>query len=212
MEKITYKTIKNNTLFEIDKIKGSRFIGRLFIIESKEEAEKELNDLKKRIHDARHHCYAYKIGIGENAITRFSDDGEPSGTAGKPLMTIINSLDVTNVMIVVTRYFGGIKLGTGGLIRAYTETAKAIFDKIEIIDIEINDFLEFLYNYDMTNLVMSILNKFSASIIKEQFDDCARVVVSINKGYTQIFIDELYERSNGQIKVIINTKKENETK
>lgn len=105
--------------------KKSRFIGYAVPAESEEEALAAVEKIKKKHYDARHNCYAFSIGTGPQPLLRFSDDGEPQGTAGKPILEVIGGSGVRNVCIVVTRYFGGTLLGTGGLVRAYTEAAKA---------------------------------------------------------------------------------------
>lgn len=105
--------------------KKSRFIGYTAAVEAEEEAGAFIESIKKKHYDARHNCYAYSIGTGSQPVLRFSDDGEPQGTAGKPILEVIQGSGVRNVCIVVTRYFGGTLLGTGGLVRAYTDAAKA---------------------------------------------------------------------------------------
>lgn len=105
--------------------KKSRFIGYARPAETEEEALEFIEEIKKKHYDARHNCYAFSIGTGQQPLLRFSDDGEPQGTAGKPILEVISGSGIRNVCIVVTRYFGGTLLGTGGLVRAYTDAAKA---------------------------------------------------------------------------------------
>lgn len=112
--------------------KKSRFIGCIRHVETEEEADAFVTEMKKKHYNARHNCYAYSIGEGQ-PLLRFSDDGEPGGTAGKPILEVITGRKLCNVCIVVTRYFGGTLLGTGGLVRAYTEAAKACIDTTEIV-------------------------------------------------------------------------------
>lgn len=118
-----YQTVYEGGRGEIVE-KKSRFIAEVFPVETEEEAAEILGDIKKQSWDARHHCWAYVIGE-ERVKERFSDDGEPGGTAGKPILEVIRGYELQNVLIVVTRYFGGILLGTGGLVRAYTQAAQA---------------------------------------------------------------------------------------
>jgi len=124
-----YKTIKEKNIAEIVE-KKSKFIGQVFYIESKEEAEDFILEMKKEYYDARHNCYAYSVFDSEKGevYTKSSDDGEPSGTAGVPILSVINGNNLVNVLIVVTRYFGGILLGTGGLVRAYKEAAEKVIN------------------------------------------------------------------------------------
>lgn len=124
-----YKTIKDKNIAEIVE-KKSKFIAQVFYIESKEEAEDIIFEMKKEYYDARHNCYAYSVFNTEKneVYTKYSDDGEPSGTAGVPILSVINGNNLVNVLIIVTRYFGGILLGTGGLVRAYKEAAEKVID------------------------------------------------------------------------------------
>lgn len=115
-----FKTISENEVKAEIVEKKSKFIANLFYVENVEEAENKIKQLKKIYFDARHNCFAYSIYTKEGIVNRFSDDGEPSGTAGLPMLNVLQSQKICNVLIVVTRYFGGILLGTGGLVRAYT--------------------------------------------------------------------------------------------
>lgn len=115
--------------------KKSRFIGDVYNIENEEDALYYINETKKKYWDARHHCYAYIIG-DNNEIKRFSDDGEPSGTAGKPILDVLDKSGIANCLIIVTRYFGGTLLGTGGLIRAYSEAAKSGIEASGIMEVK----------------------------------------------------------------------------
>ncbi len=151
----TYRTIKSPSK-GIFKDRGSKFIGLAYRINSVEEVQQILDSVKKEYRDARHHCYAYKIGLDDNTW-RTNDDGEPSGTAGKPILGQINSFDLTNVLIVVVRYFGGTLLGVGGLINAYRNAAKdALSDALVITELVITEYdLEFPYS--SMNDVMTLI-------------------------------------------------------
>lgn len=121
-----FYTIKENISAEITE-KKSKFIANLFYIESKEEAEAIIKETKKKYHDARHNCIAYRVMENESIVEKSSDDGEPSGTAGSPMLEILKNQNLCNILVIVTRYFGGILLGTGGLVRAYSDaTIKGI--------------------------------------------------------------------------------------
>ena len=121
-----FYTIKQDCQAEITE-KKSKFIANLFYVESKQEAERIIRETKKKYHDARHNCIAYRIAEDEGILEKQSDDGEPSGTAGSPMLEILKGQNLCNILIIVTRYFGGILLGTGGLVRAYSDaTIKAI--------------------------------------------------------------------------------------
>ncbi len=139
-------TIKENIQTEIVE-KKSKFICNLFKVENKEEAEKIIKETKKKYYDARHNCVAYRVMENENIVEKSSDDGEPSGTAGGPMLNILQKNNMCNILVIVTRYFGGILLGTGGLVRAYSDvTIKAIDKSYKIekcIGIEAETILEY---------------------------------------------------------------------
>ena len=128
-----FNTIKEDTTAEIVE-KKSKFIANVFYIESQEEAEEKIKMVGKKYFDARHNCYAYSIFTKNGIVNKFSDDGEPSGTAGAPMLNILTGKGITNVLVVVTRYFGGILLGTGGLVRAYTGATQEALEKASIIE------------------------------------------------------------------------------
>ncbi len=147
-------TIKNNLETEIV-VKKSKFIANLIKVTSKQDAEEKIKNIKKKYFDARHNCISYRVLEDENIIERFSDDGEPAGTAGKPMLNILQKNNLVNVLIVVTRYFGGILLGTGGLVRAYSDSLLKAIDENEIrqlvigieceVNLEYNNFEKFKY-------------------------------------------------------------------
>ncbi len=125
-----FKTIKKEIETSITE-KKSKFICHIYHVESVEEAEEKLDEVRKKYHDARHNCYAYRIADGDTS--KASDDGEPSGTAGVPMLNILNGNNLSNVLVVVTRYFGGILLGTGGLVRAYSLATTTAIEEAEIL-------------------------------------------------------------------------------
>ena len=128
-----FKSIKENATAEVVE-KKSKFIANVFYVESKEEAEEIIKSSNKKYHDARHNCYAYRVITSDGIIEKASDDGEPSGTAGAPMLTILSKNDLANVLVIVTRYFGGILLGTGGLVKAYSEACSLGIKKASIIE------------------------------------------------------------------------------
>ena len=117
-----FYTIRQNAMIELVE-KKSRFIANIFYVENKDECEEIIKQMKKRYYDAKHNCFAFSIFDGKNVLQKCSDDGEPSGTAGEPILNAIQKNNLNNVLIIVTRYFGGILLGAGGLIRAYSNSA-----------------------------------------------------------------------------------------
>ena len=154
------------------KEKGSKFIAEAFTVMSEDEAKAAIAEIKKKYFDARHHCYAYMIGPDKKTF-RSSDDGEPSGTAGKPILNQILSKDVTNVCVVVTRYFGGIKLGTSGLINAYKTAARDALDNAQIVEKTINEFYSLEFEYPLMNEVMRIMKEEDLQQLNPRFElDC----------------------------------------
>ena len=131
------KTITGNTEAEIVE-KRSKFISNLYYVETVEQAENKLKEIKKKYNDARHNCFAYRVCEKNTIVERASDDGEPSGTAGAPMLNLLSKSDLTNCLVIVTRYFGGILLGTGGLVRAYTESAKQAIEKAKSFNFDLN--------------------------------------------------------------------------
>ena len=182
------------------KDRGSKFLAFAYPVESEEEIKQIQENLRSEYHDARHHCYAYMLGI-EKENFRANDDGEPSSTAGKPILGQIRSFDLTNVLIIVVRYFGGTKLGTGGLIKAYTESAKAAVYGCQQKVIEIVSQITFRYGYDYTNLVMSMLSAYEVKVVEEVFDNDVYIKGEINRSFVSAFIDEMFDKSNGRIEV-----------
>ncbi len=168
-----FKTINKDVSSEIVE-KKSKFIANIYYVESVEDAEEKIKEVKKTYFDARHNCYAFSIYTKDGIINRFSDDGEPSGTAGAPMLNILNSRGLTNILVIVTRYFGGILLGTGGLVRAYTgATQEALKKIIEIekdigleikIEVSYSDFEKFKY-YLKQNEIKLLNSEYSENIV-----------------------------------------------
>lgn len=154
------------------KEKGSKFIASAFTVTSEDEVKQALAESKKKYYDARHHCYAYMIGP-DKACFRSSDDGEPSGTAGKPILNQILSKDVTNVCIIVVRYFGGIKLGVSGLINAYKTAARDALDNAVIVEKTINEVYSLEFGYPLMNEVMRVMKEEGLEQLNPHFEmDC----------------------------------------
>jgi len=192
------KTIRANARYQI-KVKSSKFIANAHPISSVEQAKSVLGTIRKEFHDARHHCFAFKIGEGDRAITRTSDDGEPSGTAGAPILQVIEGNNFTNLLVVVTRYFGGTKLGIGGLARAYSEVTKEVLEiaKPKILLDSVR--CEIQTNFADQSLVMRILNQFHARDISLEFSEIVIVTCEIEKSKWTEFAKELHSTSNGKI-------------
>jgi uncharacterized YigZ family protein len=163
--------------------KKSRFIGYVRHVESEEEALDFVNEIKKKHYDARHNCYAYSIGT-EQPLLRFSDDGEPGGTAGKPILEVITGMELVDVCIVVTRYFGGTLLGTGGLVRAYTEASKACVAATNVVTKKMVTPVSITTNYTDLGKIQYLLGNEEIEIKDSLYEE--DVVLQV-----EIFIDDV---------------------
>jgi uncharacterized YigZ family protein len=175
----TYKTISTSTE-GIYKEKGSKFLSFAFPVNSIDEVKELVKTFKKDYYDARHICYAYMIGA-ERKEWRANDDGEPSGTAGRPIIGQINSRGLTNILVIVVRYFGGILLGTGGLTVAYKEAASDALNQVEIIEKTLDETITIGFGYILMNDVMRILKETNAQILMQSFDNQCSMKLSIRK-------------------------------
>ncbi len=177
--KDTYKTVSSvsNGLF---KDKGSKFIAYVFPVQSEEEIKKILSRIKKEHHNARHHCYAWRLGIAGQAF-RTNDDGEPSSTAGKPILGQLVSFGVTNVFLVVVRYFGGTLLGTGGLINAYRSAAANALHNAQIITKVLEETFLVKFTYSQMNDVMQMVKQENLDVVNTRFELDCELEFSIRK-------------------------------
>lgn len=163
-----FKTIKENVCAELVE-KKSKFIANIFYVESREEAEDIIKKVNKKYYDARHNCYAYRIITKDGIIEKSSDDGEPSGTAGAPMLTIVSKNNIANILVVVTRYFGGILLGTGGLVKAYSGACVLALEKANIIEKDIADVYKIEVDYSDINKFKYFARNNKILILKEEY-------------------------------------------
>lgn len=175
----TYKTI-TTPAEGIYKEKGSKFLSFAHPVSSVDEVKEWIKEYRKRFFDARHVCYAYVIGP-DKAEFRANDDGEPSGTAGRPILGQINSNDLTNVLVVVIRYFGGILLGTGGLIVAYKEACADALGQAEIVERIVEETVFARFDYILTNEVMRVAKDTGARIANQTYGNDCMVELSVRK-------------------------------
>ena len=189
------RVIKKST-WEGEKIKGSRFIVNIAPVCSTEDAMRFLQSIIHQYKDAGHHCYAYRLVTG---ATRSSDDGEPRGSAGSPILQRLEHLDIVDVMVVVTRYFGGVKLGIGGLIRAYGGATAAALEDSDREEIHSRDHLVLVYSYSDSAIIQSILSKYTVEIQESVYAEniCQKIAVSTE--YSDAFQRELNERTAGRV-------------
>lgn len=187
----TYRTVTERAEVVFTE-KRSKFIGIVIPVKTVEEIKGIIDKFRKEYYDARHVCWAYMLGADRTEF-RANDDGEPSGTAGKPILGQINSNELTDVLIVVVRYFGGIKLGTGGLIVAYREAAALAIAEAEIVEKTVDMQISFKFEYPFMNDVMRIVKDLDATVLKQDFDmDCLMTLEIRKANY-----DELAGRLSG---------------
>ena len=194
-EKDTYKTIAAASEEVLYKEKNSKFFGYAFPVTTEEEIKEILERLRKEHFSARHWCYAYQIGT-EKIQYRANDDGEPNNSAGMPIYGQIQSFEVTNVLIVVVRYFGGVKLGVGGLISAYKITAQMALENSEIVERTIDKHFIISFGYANMNKVMRIIKEKNLQIISQKMEMDCEIEISIRKKNVQNLLDtfeNLYE-------------------
>jgi uncharacterized YigZ family protein len=170
--------------------KGSKFLSFVFPVENDTDIRANINALEKKYFDARHHCYAYILGA-EKKIFRAFDDGEPNHSAGDPILGQIRSRDITNVLVVVVRYFGGVKLGVGGLVAAYRTAAALALDAATIIEKPILEQLQLSYEYLHTPVVMKLIKDYELKVIDEQFAHSCLLVVQYMKKHEKALHEKL---------------------
>jgi uncharacterized YigZ family protein len=176
MDSDTYRTIKAPAE-GIYKEKGSRFVAIALPFSDQDEIKSIIDKIRKEHHEARHHCYAYMIGH-QRTIWRANDDGEPSGTAGRPILGQINSYSLTNILIVVSRYFGGTLLGVSGLINAYRTAAASAIQNAQLVELTLQEYYEIRYPYISMNDVMRILKEENVSQSAQSFDLECRILLN----------------------------------
>ena len=202
MEEIkdSYLTIESDAE-AIFKEKSSKFLCYAFHVESEEEITAHLEILRKRYYDATHHCYAWRLGpFGERF--RANDDGEPSSTAGKPILGQLLSREITNCLIVVVRYFGGTKLGVPGLIAAYKESAAAVLDEAKVVERTVDTTVKVDFSYVVMNDVMRIIKDEQPIIVEQIFDNLCSMTLSIRNSKAELVIGKLRKVEGAIIDII----------
>ena len=180
LEKDTYKTITKPSSEVLFKDRHSKFFGYAFPVVSEDEVKLKIEFLKKKHHSARHWCYAYQIGT-KTITYRANDDGEPSNSAGQPIYGQIQSFEVTNILIVIVRYFGGTKLGVGGLINAYRTSAQLALEASKIVEKTINSQYRITFDYKNMNKVMRIIKEKQLNIINQVLELDCTIDISVRK-------------------------------
>lgn len=198
MEKDTYKTIVKPSTETLFKEKGSKFYGYAFPVTNEDQIKEHIEQLKKTHHNARHWCYAWQLGKGYDNY-RANDDGEPSNSAGMPIYGQLQSFDVTNVLVVVVRYFGGTKLGVGGLIQAYKTGAQMALEASKIVERTIDEEFIITFEYPEMNTVMRIIKDESLSIENQKMELSCVFQISVRKKDAE----RIFELFNNTYKVSI---------
>lgn len=176
---MNYKTIASASTAEF-KDRGSKFIAYAFPAYSEEEWQMHLEEIKKEHFKARHHCFGFRLGLDKNNF-RANDDGEPSGTAGRPILGQIDSFELTYVIVIVVRYFGGTKLGTSGLINAYKLSTQLALENADIIEKSLDDIFQITFDYSIMSDVMNTIKKLEIEIVKQDFGDIGIIQIAIPK-------------------------------
>ena len=191
----TYKTIASSVQEVIFKEKSSKFLGYAFPVTSEEEIKAHLEEVKKAHFSARHWCYAWQLGYGTNQRYRANDDGEPNNTAGIPIYGQIQSFELTNILVIVVRYFGGIKLGVGGLVQAY-KTAQLTLQEAEIEEKLITEELRIRFEYPLMNKVMRVVKEQNLNITQQLLTENCELHLAIRQSDYQR-MQELFENIYG---------------
>jgi uncharacterized YigZ family protein len=195
----TYNTISSSSE-GIYREKGSKFLAFAIPVSNVDEIKEILKDFRKKYYDARHVCYAYMLGT-ERIDFRVNDDGEPTGTAGRPILGQINSLNLTNILVVVVRYFGGILLGTGGLITAYKEAAADALQNATIVEKEVTSIYILNFDYLVMNDVMQIIKMYNIAILSQQFEEKCRMKIEVPRQIEELIVGKIKEKADNMIKL-----------
>ncbi len=196
----TFNEIEKAATVEI-KIKGSRFIGEVLYAKDREAAQALLQGIRKREYNATHHCWAYRLGQSAD-VFRYSDDGEPSGSAGAPILRQIDAKAVTNLLVVVTRYYGGTKLGVGGLSRAYGDAAEAALDACTIVSRIIRHHLFVTFAYSDTSPAMHTIEQVDAKIVSSTYGDATTLEVAVRQSDVERFRASFIENLSGRGEIV----------
>ena len=196
-----YYTISSPLRTPEVKVKGSRFIADIIPVTSREEIDAALAGIRKEFYDATHHCFAYRLGA-DGLVVRAADDGEPSGTAGKPILLVLTSQKLTNVLLVVTRYFGGTKLGTGVLARAYVEAAQQAVSMAHIVRVYLTTELSFQVLYEDLPQMERLIGQNDATIEEATYLASVNLRVAVRRSSVEHFLHSVTEHFSGRVSAI----------
>lgn len=188
----SFKTIESPVENTLLKEKGSKFIGFAFPVNNEEELKTALEKIRSEHPKATHHCYAFRMGMnGENY--RANDDGEPSGSAGLPIYNQLLANEITNVLVISVRYYGGTKLGVSGLVKAYKESAKITLEEARIITRELETTVEIQFNFNQQNLIFTLLSKYEAKVLQFDAQEKCMVTASLKLSQKESISEKLSE-------------------
>lgn len=203
-----YRTIESEVRHEPEKTRGSRFIATAAPSRTAKEARSRLERVRGEFSDATHHCFAYRIGA-EGRLFRFGDDGEPGGSAGRPILAQIEGRDLTDLVVVVTRYFGGTKLGVGGLIRAYGRAAAAVLSQATVRTVPVTRRLSVSYPYDRSGEVQGLLATSSVLTVSADYGETVRLILDVPLGRIEELVARLRDRTAGRCRIEQHPEEEN---
>jgi uncharacterized YigZ family protein len=193
-----YFTIKDRVRSKT-KVEGSLFIATAVPVKSEKTAEDWIRRISKEFFDATHNCFGWRIKKGDQESSKSSDAGEPRGTAGRPILAAIQSEDLSDVLVVVTRYFGGVKLGTGGLVRAYRASARSALQKVDKIKRSITSEITFSYPLEMTGKVNQTFAKYGIKVKDQGFEDKPTAKIQVQRSLVEKVKEALMEATNGKV-------------
>jgi uncharacterized YigZ family protein len=196
-----YYTLEKRVCHEI-KIKGSCFIGYAKPVDSQVKAEDFISEISRKHFDATHNCYGYRIGRGDDSVFRYHDAGEPTGTAGRPILDAIDGRDLTDVICVIARYFGGTKLGMGGLAKAYGECAGQTLNRGGKLKQYVMVVCRIVFQYDLTGTVMHLISRYSCQIIESIYHEKTELVLHIRQSQLDAFKQDVLNSTNGQVNML----------
>lgn len=192
----TYRAVTARAVAEL-KEKGSRFLAEAVPVESEEEATAAIEAIRAREHQATHHCTAFRVGVAGN-LFRYNDDGEPSGTAGAPILRQIDALGLTNTLVVVTRYYGGTKLGTGGLARAYGDAAAEVLARAPVGERVVRTLVRLTFDYSDTSPANYVLQQFDVVVEERDYSAVTELTVAVGRSEVEAFLTAFTNALSGR--------------
>jgi uncharacterized YigZ family protein len=196
-----YNTIEASLRAPEMKVKGSRFIADFIPVKTKDDVESALDHIRKEFYDATHHCFAYRLGP-EGLLVRAADDGEPHGSAGKPILLVLTAQKITDVLLVVTRYFGGTKLGTGGLARAYAEAAQQVVSLSHVVRVYLTSEVNITVLYEDLPALERLVKAFQGTIEESTYLESVTLRVAIRRSRFEQFLQSITETFHGRAGVM----------